>query len=467
MLYTPAQNLVATTYSPLGRGAMVTELLRMTPKQARYYLSEARYNVVPCGRRSGKTAIGKRRLVKKALRWTGMHGARFIAAAPTHLQAKSIFWKDLKTLVPKWALSKMPSESELTIELKNGAVIQVCGLDKPERIEGSPVAHLLIDEFANTKPEAWAENLRPTLTDTQGTADLIGVPEGRNHYWDLWKKALANETGEWAGHTWFTAEVLPMYLGADLAEREIADALDTMDELTYKQEFEASFNNFDGRIYYTFDRALHAAERLRYDPNRPLVLCFDFNVEPGICVYAQDLEYKGKDRKVANEFTALLGEVWIPRNSNTPTVCRKIIADWGKRHKGEVHCYGDPAGGARSTKSEQGSDWDIIRDQLRPVFGERLRMRYALHAPLERVRVNAVNARFLTANGTKHMLVDPIMCPHTVEDFEAVCAKEGTSGEIDKDTNPQLTHLSDAVGYFTQVKHPMRSVNRIEISSAV
>lgn len=437
----------------------------MTRKQALFYNSTRRYNVAPCGRRSGKTAIAKRRLVKKALRWTGLHGARFIACAPTHLQAKAIFWRDLKLLVPRWALSKMPSESELTIELKNGAVIQVCGLDRPERIEGSPVAHLCIDEYGNTKEGAWEENLRPTLTDTQGTADIIGVPEGRNHYWNMWKTALLNESGEWGAHTWYTAEVLPMYLGPELAAKEIADARSSMDEMTYKQEYEADFNNFEGRIYYAFDRETHARERLYYVANRPLVLAFDFNVEPGVCAYLQDQMYRGNDKEVTEEFTACLGEVWIPRNSNTPTVCRKIIADWGKRHKGDVLCYGDPAGGARSTKSEQGTDWDIVRDYLRPVFGQRLKMRYKLDAPFERVRVNAVNARFRTADGKKHMLVDPIMCPHTIEDFEAVVAKEGTAGEIDKDINPNLTHLSDGIGYFVEAKHPLRSTNRLEVQA--
>ena len=58
-------------------------------------------------------------------------------AAPTYAQAKLIFWEELKRDT-KYFQSKTPSESELWVKLKNGSEIRVLGLDKPERIEGTP-----------------------------------------------------------------------------------------------------------------------------------------------------------------------------------------------------------------------------------------------------------------------------------------------------------------------------------------
>lgn len=448
--------------------AAVTDVMKMTAAQARFYLSGSRFNVTAAGRRSGKTAIGKRRGVKKAVRWTGVSGAKFIFGGPTQSQAEDIFWEDVKKLVPKWALADAPDETNCKLHLLNGAVIQVFGFDKPQRVEGSPIAHAHLDEVADMKEEAWSSHLRPALTDTQGTADLTGVPEGRNHFWDMWVTALENEDGDWAAHTWKTADVLPLFLGPEAAAREIAAAKRDLDQMTYAQEYEASFNNLEGRIYYGFQRDTHARERLRYNPNRPLVLCFDFNVDPGVCVYAQEQTYRGNDPDVAEDFTALIGEVHIPRSSNTPAVCRKIIDDWHglagdqpkvRYHEGDVLCYGDPAGGARSTKSEQGSDWDIIRDHLKRAFGDRLKMRYKDKAPFERVRVNSVNARLLTADGKKHMLADPLGCKRLIDDLEVVCAKEGSAGEID-DQDGKVSHLTDALGYYVEAKHPLRGVNR-------
>lgn len=460
-----AEGAVTMTSARLTRAAAVNEVMAMTPAQARLYLSPTRYNVAACGRRSGKTAICKRRGVRKALLWDGAADARFLFGAPTQHQAKSIFWKDVKRLVPVWAMAKPASEGDLTIELVNGAMIQVMGFDRPQRAEGATVGHVHLDEFADMQPDVWTDHVRPMLTDTQGTADITGVPEGRNHYWDLWCEALLNGGGEWAAHHWLTADVLPMYLGDERAAAEIRSARAALDPVTYRQEYEASFNNVEGRAYYEFTRETHAAERVRYNPNRPLVVCLDFNLNPGVAVYAQEQAYRGADPSVAKTVTACVGEVHVPRDSNTPTVCRRIISDWAggsdsppriARHDGEVHFYGDPAGGAKSTKSEHGSDWDVVRAVLGPVFGERLKFRVKRAQPLQRARTNAVNSRLRTADGIKHLLVDPVRCPRLVEDLEVVTIKEGSAGEIDKDKDDgRFSHLSDALAYYLEYRHPI------------
>lgn len=456
------------------RPASATDVLRFTPAQARFYLSEARFNVAACGRRSGKTAIAKRRGVERALCWTGVP-ARFIFGAPVQHQAQSIFWRDVKSMVPAWARASDPREGNMTIELLNGATVQVMGFDKPERAEGSPVAHVALDEFANMAPTVWEDHVRPMLTDTQGTADIFGVPEGRNHYWETWVKALDNASGEWAAHHWRTVDVLPMYLGEAVARREIELARADMDAMTFQQEYEASFNNIEGRVYHEFSRETHARESLPYDPRAALVLCFDFNVAPGVCVVCQEREYRGSDPEVASQVTCVVGEVHIPRDSNTPTVVRRLVADYfsGDQsivadHRGDVFIYGDPSGGNRSTKSEAGSDWDVIRAMLKRVVGGRLRDRVKRDSPPQRTLVNALNARFRTADGVKHLLVCPRRAPRTVEDLEVTTVKEGTAGEIDKDKDDgRYSHLSDALSYFVEAAHPMRGTNRSDNRSAV
>src|SRR6185436_10838521 len=166
-----------------------------------------RFNTVPAGRRSGKTELGKRKLVRKALGATTPWNPRFFAAAPTRDQAKRIFWDDLKALSPTKFLAGRPSESELMIQYVNGAQLCVVGLDKPERIEGQPWDGGVITEVANVKADAWPKNIRPALSDRNGWCDLEGVPEGRNHYYELDKAARAQmkERGagsEWGSFTW-------------------------------------------------------------------------------------------------------------------------------------------------------------------------------------------------------------------------------------------------------------------------
>lgn len=445
----------------LTSAASATENLNLAPIQKAYFRSKARFNVVPAGRRSGKTAIAKRRLRRRALERVWPIGTRFIAAAPTFNQAKRIYWNDFLQMFPEYMRRERVNKTELIIPLITGADIQVMGMEVPQRVEGSPVAHLLLDEYGNMKGEAWGENLYPALIDHQGTADIIGVPEGRNHYYRMYRDAKRyGSDSEWATFTWLTSDILPYYLGPDVAAKELAHAQAHMDLMTYQQEFEASFLNFTGRAYYCYDEDLHAAERVHYNPNKPLIFAFDFNVAPGVCAVCQEVLYRGKRKNVSKKVTAVIGEVWIPRGSNTKRVVEKLIAEWGpegRDHQGDVFIYGDATGGAKGTAKVEGSDWDIIRNLLKPVFGDRIRDRVEDSNPRERVRVNSVNTRLQAADGMISLIVDPVNASHVCNDLDGVTVLEGTAGEIDKDTDPELTHISDALGYYIALKHPVQS----------
>lgn len=410
----------------------------------RWVNSSARFNVVPAGRRSGKTERAKRKLVIAALSESGYDDPRYFAGAPTREQAKNIWWNDLKALSPPELVQRI-WEGELIVEYVNGARICVVGLDKPQRIEGQPWNGGVLDEYADMKPQAWTANVRPALSDRRGWCDLIGVPEGRNHYYDTFIKAQEDLSGEWAAFTWKSADILPPH--------EIESAKRDLDPRMYEQEYEASFVNFSGRIYHCFDRDTHCSQELKYNPNLPLIICFDFNIAPGVALMCQEVAELPNGKLPG---TAVIGQVYIPTGSNTKFVCNKIIADW-KHHKGLVYLYGDATGGNPGTARLDGSDWDIIRKMLKPIFQENLRVMVPDGNPLERSRVNAVNHRLLSAADEIRLMVNPKLAPQLVKDFEGVRALTGGSGEIDKDPKKfaDLTHISDALGYYIAYKFPV------------
>lgn len=424
--------------------------LRFHATHARLWNSEALYNIVAAGRRSGKTELAKRHGVLGSIGDVRFHNGLTVYGAPTRDQAKEIFWDDLKALVPDQFVRKI-NESMLTIELVTGYRIQVFGFDRPQRIEGKPIDRAYIDEFADVKPEAWEAHLFPALgtLGRQGRAWLFGVPEGRNHFWKLHKKAGRGLDPEWAAFHWKSEEILP--------PDQIARYRASMDARTYQQEFEASFLNFEGRAYYPFDWALHALERVSYDPHLPLHVCFDFNVEPGVAAVVQEQAYKGRRPQIAPVISAVVGEVWIEANSNTEAVCRRLLEDYGDHH-GRVFVYGDASGGARGSAKVKGSDWDLIAGSegvLRKHFGSRLEKRVPRANPPVKRRINAVNRRLLTADGTVAMLMDPERAPHVCEDLDGVTLLKGGAFEIDKRKNEAagLTHISDALGYYADHQH--------------
>ena len=366
-------------------------------------------------------------------------------------------------MLPRWSLvagdiRRAASETELSVRLVTGSEILVVGMDRPERIEGIALDHIVLDEYGNCKASVWYEHVRPALSEREGTGDIIGTPEGRNHYFDMAMTARDSDTPDlWGYFHWPSADIL--------SAEEISLAKAELDPVTFDQEFNGSFVNFAGRTYYGFSRHVHAAEPLRYDPGLPLILAFDFNVSPGVCAVVQEQMYRGDNPAVdrTQSVTCVLDEIWIPRDSNTRGVCGQIIERY-RQHEQNVYCYGDATGGARGSAAVEGSDWDIIRDCLKPVFGQPfmkatrgdLIFRVPKANPRERVRVNAVNSRLQSADGTVRLLVDPMKCPHTVTDFEGVTCRDDGSGEIDKRSAPMLTHLTDAIGYYVHHEHPLQ-----------
>jgi len=412
-------------------------------EQERFRTSVARFRVVAAGRRSGKTELSKRILIKRALEYMGWwDDPCYFAAGPTRDQAKRIFWNDLK-LMTAGLQACAPSESELTITLLNGAKISVIGLDKPARIEGSPWNGGVITEMANVKPEAWAAHIRPALSERQGWCILESTPEGENHFHEMWQNAKHREG--WDSFHWESADIIDRIFPG-----EIEQARQEMDEATFNQEYRAQFVIFTGRAYPDFIEENY--RDANYSPHDVLSLCFDFNVSPGVCCVVQEKEYG----------TQVVGEVYIPNNSTTPKVCETIIARWGK-HKGHVHLYGDATGGARGSAKVMGSDWDLIKTHLQPAFGARLKSKVPRGNGRERARVNAVNSRIKNASGLRRLFVDGKTAPMTAKDLRNVKLLEGGAGQIDKDENPKLTHISDALGYYVVKCFPVAKLDIKEI----
>lgn len=421
-----------------------------------------RFALIAAGRRSYKSERMKRRAIRNCLTEARHEDHWAVLAAPTHDQAKGIFWEDCKRLAPARLVRKV-SEVDRSLRFVTGAELSVVGLDKPARIEGRPLDFFGCTEFADVKVDAWESHVRPMLDNVGeneprlGCAWLEGVPDGKRN--DLFR--LRNKFLE------FIAAGDPTYgvfwwKTADVQAPEVVEAArKSMDPRLFRQEYEASFEDYAGLAYYPFSRAVHASEPLSrfYRKDRELFLCFDFNVSPGVAVVAQEINYDGKRDGIEDAPLAALGEVWIEKHSNTPMVCRKLAADWG-RHEGPVLVYGDATGGAQGSAKVGGSDWDLIfagDSPLRRAFGGRMRSCVPKRNPSERARVTAVNHLLQTAEEPPvvSLLVCPARCPKLVEDFEAVSILEGTDGEIDKKTDKRITHLTDAFGYCIEARYPV------------
>jgi Terminase large subunit, T4likevirus-type, N-terminal len=371
---------------------------------------DKRFVVLVAGRRWGKTMLALGCLVVNAFSEPDRI-CHYLA--PTYSQAKRIAWSVLKELVPPGA-RRRTSEQELLIELRNGSIIQLHGADCPDRLRGIGLDYVVLDEYADMKPETWHEVIRPALSNRRGRALLIGTPRGRNHFYFLYCAAKSREN--WA------AFHFPTQQGGYVACDELGALAIDMDPQLYAQEFGASFEDFQARVYHAFDLDKNVIE-LTLMPNAPLLIGIDFNVNPMTAVVSQ----------LAGGQCQIIDEIVLP-NSNTQEMMQTLNQRYPGR-QGVVHP--DPSGVARKTCAPVGvTDFVVIEQAGWSVYPTSL---YPLVD-----RINTVNARLCNADGQRKVLISPT-CTHLIKALDGLTYKEGTKIP---DKRSGLDHITDALGYL-------------------
>jgi predicted phage terminase large subunit-like protein len=204
--------------------------IALLPWQQEVWSDTSRFKVIAAGRRTGKSRLAAYLLIVNALQAERGH---VFYVAPTQGQARTIMWDLLLELGHPVIKGSHVNNLELT--LINGTKISLKGADRPETMRGVSLKFLVLDEYADIKPEVWEMILRPALADQKGHALFIGTPMGRNHFYELYKYAQLSKDEDYK--SWhFTS-----YDNPTLDPEEIDTAKKSMSSYAFRQEFMASF----------------------------------------------------------------------------------------------------------------------------------------------------------------------------------------------------------------------------------
>ena len=314
------------------------------------------------------------------------------------------------------------NESDLSIKFNNGAEVSIKGADNEDSLRGVSLSRVVLDEYAFMKPNVWEEIIYPSLVDTPNSSALfIGTPDGHNHFYDIFLKGQEQDK-DWKSWQFKTID------GGFVPESEIMKAKRTMDERTFKQEFEATFESAGNRVAYNFERDSHVKKANEYGHYKWSGI--DFNVDYmsacAVCEYSDGtLHYYDEIRLT---------------NSNTDEMAREMKKRW----KDIKDVYPDPSGTARSTTSSE-SDFDILRAYGFNVIAQK-------KAPSHRDRISALNYKLKDATGRIKMTIDP-KCIELIKDLE-LCGRDKNGG-IDK-SDIRRTHALDSATYGLHYRHPVR-----------
>ena len=378
-----------------------------------------RFRVAVCGRRFGKTHLAIRELAKYAR----YPNKRVWYVAPTYRMAKQIVWKKLKKKLTAINWVKRVNETELTLELINGSEISLRGADNYDSLRGVGLNFLVLDEVADIDSEAWFEVLRPTLSDTGGDALFLGTPKGYNWFKDLYDNAKTKKG--WVSFQYTTID------GGNVPQDEVEQARQDLDERTFKQEYEATFEQYAGIIAYSFGQH-NIATAPTVAEHQPLLIGTDFNVNPMSSVVMIQTK----------EGLHAIDEIMI-YSSNT----NELIEEIRNRYpRNPITVFPDPAGVQRKTSANGNTDIRLLEQAGFTV-------RYHRQHPLVKDRINAANSLFFKRDdGTTRFLIDA-KCKATVKSLQNFSYKEGTQVP-DKDSG--WDHAFDALTYPIEFLYPIQ-----------
>lgn len=217
-------------------------LPRPLPHQVPILVDPARYKVVVCGRRWGKTVLGLVAVVTghgPDGRFKGaLYGGKGFWVAPTYAIASDI-WRALKEALHEVWTDK--SEVERRIELPGGGSVSVKSADNPDSLRGAGLDFVVIDEAAFVTEETWKQVLRPTLADREGWAIFISTPNGQNWLFDEFQQApIKPGWARWQRPTSDNPRIKATELEA--SRRELGSHV-------FAQEFEAEFVTPGGGLF--------------------------------------------------------------------------------------------------------------------------------------------------------------------------------------------------------------------------
>lgn len=254
----------------MGKQASNSETItipRFHPGQAKIYRERGRFNVLPCGRRWGKTKFGITLTAAHVLTTASPTPVGWFI--PRYKQLKET-WRELSTLLKP--IIETNDQTEKRMVLTNGGLIEGWCFDRdPDAGRSRKYGLAIIDEAALTEnlETTWRAAIRPTLTDYRGSAWFLSSPRGKNFFHTLFLRGLDQKQfpawRSWTASTYDNPHIDPA---------EIDDARADLGPKFFAQEYLAEF--LDDLFEQLLPGAwLDAAMAAGYVPGGPRRLAID------------------------------------------------------------------------------------------------------------------------------------------------------------------------------------------------
>lgn len=414
----------------------------------------------------GKSYLGSCWLVSSCMRFSDI---RAVVARKTLKSLKGSTWNTIKKVCKEWGLKegvhyKINNLDGILTFWNDSVIIMQEMVDLPsdpnfERFGSSEFTIAFIDEVSEISEravEVLFSRLRWRTAETFKTARMMMS----TNPCITWVRSRFVQDDEGNPITCREGEAYVPFSVFDnpdvqFVQTYVAALNKITDKATRERLLYGNWDFVDSNImaaYWNFDGQTHLIEKLSekvYDPMKPIISGWDFNVAP----YMSELEFQfNYDKKEIYIIEENLGK---PENkeNNTPALANKIKdKKISHNHIGGIVITGDPAGAARSTQTEDGvNNYTIIEQNMKNgVLRPRIKL-LSKQPPLV-TRLEFVNAIFSGYDGWKVMI--DLRCRKLTEDLiyqtknadGTKCKKKVTNAKTGG-KEEKYGHLSDILDY--------------------
>jgi hypothetical protein len=404
--------------------------------------SRARNKAVAAGRRFGKSEIGGHKLVQEALNTRLVKSTledlgkrrEYWIVGPSYSDSEKefrILWNELTRLGFKDIFDKPGSYNDpiggnMHLSLWGGK-FQVHGKSAmhPESLVGEGLSGVILAEAAKLKEKIYTRYIRPTLADFNGWSLMTSTPEGKNWFYEMWKRGQDPHRPDWDSWrmpSWRNPYVYPggatddgitalrraMQAGGMMDEvlyremgvdPEVAALVGDLTEEAFNQEIAALFTEFVGRVFKGFDEELHVGD-FAFQRDWQTYACVDYGfTNPSVWLLLQVDPF--------NEYVRVIDEVY--ESGLTPDEFADLILSRGLAPKETIAFFPDPASPGDTRILEQ-----RLRIKARGGTGGELRWRIdAIRTALKERNTHLPEG----TPGREPALVFDRRCVHTINDM--------------------------------------------------
>lgn len=200
-----------------------------------------RFGCAALSRRQGKTFIAN--VVGQVV--SLVPGSNVLIMAPNYNLSQISF--DLqRNLIKKFSLEvEKDNAKDRVITLANGSSVRIGSVNQVDSCVGRSYDLIIFDEAALTDGmEAFNVALRPTLDKPNSKALFISTPRGKNNWFStLFDRGFSDEFPQWFSvkATWKD--------NPRMTESDVAEARKSMSDAEFRQEYEADFSTFEGKVW--------------------------------------------------------------------------------------------------------------------------------------------------------------------------------------------------------------------------